>query len=483
MNFFTPILGYARTRPDAPALIEGDRVVTFAELTHLVTRLAGRLAALGVARGDRVGISLRDSWQHLVALIAVGQLGGVIAQIDHRAKAHEKTRFAEALGLKIALVEADEPLAGGCPQLTIAEAWQDGALVRVYEPLEDWDAPLLISMTSGTTGEPKFAYASHLQYYFRVTILPELPRRAVQGRYLSTLPLCFSAGRGIALMHLFRGDCIVLYPALFAPHEFVETVAKHEITAGMVSPSAARQLLPLAPPAGLLLPTLDSLICGGGPLFADEKRAVVKHITPNLFEFYGATAVGTIAILRPAYVLQRPDSVGQPNALIEVQIVDEAGAPLPPSATGRLRCRGPGFGDMTRTDLSVEQLMDGWYYPGEVGSLDEDGFLYLQGRESEVVIRGGAKIHPSEVEAVLLAHPGVAEAAVVGVRLPDNEEAVVAFVTANVPLEAGALLAHCRARLTAYKIPREIRLVTSLPRNAAGKVNKLELARKFGAPL
>src|SRR5262249_14333756 len=153
---------------------------------------------------------------------------------------------------------------------------------------------------------------------------------------------------------------------------------------------------------------------------------------------------------------ERADSVGQPNHLIEVQIVDDDGVVLPASAVGKLRCRGPGLGDSARGNAVAEPTKDRWYYPGEIGSFDAPGFWYLQGRESEVIIRGGAKIHPGEIEAALLTHPSVAEAAVIGVRTRDNEEAVVAFVAAKLPLEPGDLIAHCRARLTPYKIPREI---------------------------
>ena len=129
-----------------------------------------------------------------------------------------------------------------------------------------------------------------------------------------------------------------------------------------------------------------------------------------------------------------------------------------------------------------ELVRNGWHYPGEIARLDQERFLYVLGRESEVIIRAGAKIHPGEIEAVLLAHPGVAEAAVAGVRLPsDNEETIAAFVTAKSRLDLGDVLAHCRARLTSYKVPRQLRLVASMPRSIAGKVDKRALVGQFSA--
>jgi acyl-coenzyme A synthetase/AMP-(fatty) acid ligase len=184
-----------------------------------------------------------------------------------------------------------------------------------------------------------------------------------------------------------------------------------------------------------------------------------------------------MSALRGEDIQDRPPSVGRPFSFVDVEIVDDDDRPLKPGTNGQLRCRGPGLTSpitiapaMTPTDFR-----NGWYYPGELGSVDELGYIFLQGRTSEVIFRGGAKIFPSEVEAVLQMHECVAEAAVVARALPNNEQEAVAFVVLKQPSTSGALLAHCRTRLTAFKVPREIHVVAELPKNLSGKIDKRAL--------
>jgi long-chain acyl-CoA synthetase len=219
------------------------------------------------------------------------------------------------------------------------------------------------------------------------------------------------------------------------------------------------------------------LISGGSPLFAEERLQVTRMLTPRFCEMYGAAASGPMSALRGEDIQDRPTSVGRPFSFIDVEIVDDDDHPLKPGATGQLRCRGPGLtSPITITPAPTPtEFRNGWYYPGEVGSVDELGYIFLQGRTSEVIFRGGAKIFPSEVESILQTHECVAEAAVVGRALPNNEQEAVAFVVLKRPSTSGELLAHCRTRLTAFKVPREIHIVAELPKNLSGKIDKRAL--------
>jgi acyl-coenzyme A synthetase/AMP-(fatty) acid ligase len=194
---------------------------------------------------------------------------------------------------------------------------------------------------------------------------------------------------------------------------------------------------------------------------------------------YGAAAIGPIAVLRSDEIPLQPASVGRPFSLIEVEIVDENDQPLPYGLTGQLRCRGPSLTTTIPNSPATPLLefRNGWYYPGELGMVDA-GYVFLQGRTSEVIFRSGAKIFPSEIEAVLQDHASVAEAAVVGRALPNNEQEVAAYVVVKAEVTTGQLLAHCRQRLTPYKVPREIQIVSELPRNPSGKVDKRVLANQ-----
>jgi len=201
-------------------------------------------------------------------------------------------------------------------------------------------------------------------------------------------------------------------------------------------------------------------------------------LTPNFHEIYGAAAIGPMSALRPQDLIERPTSVGRPFLLVDVEVVDDTERPLGPDLPGRLRCRGLGLTSPLAAigeAPSTADFRDGWHYPGEIAAIDELGYVHLQGRSSEVIFRGGAKIFPAEVEAALQAHEAVAEAAVVGREGPDKQQELVAYVVARHPIASGELLAHCRTRLTAFKVPQDIRLVTELPRNSSGKLDKRAL--------
>lgn len=482
MNLVAPLFHHARLQPDAVALIKGERSISYRALSHAIMRVAGRLAELGIAPGDRVGILLKEGVDHIAAVLAAGHLGAVALPIDWHLRGPEVGRIATALAPKLILVEPEAAGPDGFAAVPVDAAWH--AAVAAADPVarshEGWDAPFIISPTSGTTGAAKFMLMSHLQEYFSLVSLLEpvdLPRRC---RYLSTSPLYFGAGRRGCLAHLLRGDTVILHPSMITADEYADVVARTGADVGFVVPTIVRQLLQLPEPRRRPIRAMAALTSGGAPLFAEEKRAALGTLTANFHERYGTAATGGIATLRPGDIPARAESVGQPHLFTDLQIVDDDDRPLPPGAAGRLRLRGASLGagiaGPAGTASAAEGFRDGWYYPGELAALDESGFLYIRGRVSDVIMRGGAKVFPGEVEAVLQEHAGVAEAAVFGERQSDGEEAVIAYVIARGTVDAAALLLHCRRRLLPYQVPKEIHAVATLPHNAVGKVNKRALA-------
>jgi acyl-coenzyme A synthetase/AMP-(fatty) acid ligase len=485
MNLIEPILWHARKQPHTAAIIEREQTITYGELADRVLRTAGHLVKLGIVRGDQVALCLNDDSQNIVALLAVAHLGATAVPIDARARPAERARIVDAFQLRLALATQESEKGIDCPKVVLDAAWHSAvaAADRTAAAAADWHTPIAALASSGTTGVPKFTIATHFEYHFHVAAYLEVmpPRRH---RYLSTLPLYFSAGRLSCLCHLLRGDTLIIHPALSSPAEFVESVLRHRISVAFVVPSMLRQLLSMAGDHRLLRSEIDLLIAGGAPLFADEKLEVVQKVTPRFCEMYGTAAMGPMAALQAGEIRERTTSVGRPFSFIDVEIVNDSDGPLDPGATGHLRCRGPGLTlPITNTSsANSKDFRDGWYYPGELAAVDELGYIFLQGRASEVIFRGGAKIFPSEVEAVLQTHEAVAEAAVVGRALSNNEQEPVAYVVARHPVTPGELLAHCRTRLTAFKVPREIHIVTELPRNLSGKVDKRALVSQEPAP-
>jgi len=479
MNLIQPILNHAKIRPHAPALVDDEREIRYAELADLVLRTASQLAALGVVPGDRVGLCLKDSLEHIVALLAVARMGAVAVPLHWLAARAEISRFATELSIKLALVEAESAQTLDCAVVPVDAGWHRSIAER--EPLsalpDNWHAPLDIAATSGSTGAPKFTLATHLQNYCGAAGWSELVALSGRHRYFSTMPLYFGGGRRAVLLHLLRGDCVLLCGSLINGAEFVRAAARLGATVAIVVPSLVRDLLAAAGDEPLL-PDLAVLMTGGAPLFADEKRAALRKLSPNFCEGYGTTETNTISLLRSEDIDLHAESVGQPHSLAEVQIVDELDRPLPVGEAGKLRFRGPSLA----SPLAVPGqpihtgFRDGWYYPGEIASIDAKGYIYLTGRASELIIRHGAKIHPAEVEAVLQQHPDVLECAVVGHRAANNEEEVIAFLVGRRRLELAAIVAHCRTHLAPTKRPQRIHLVDALPKNVNGKVDKKALS-------
>lgn len=492
MNVIAPILQFAKYRPAAPALIDAERQITYGELGEQVRRTAQHLIWLGARPADRIGLCLKDRADQVVAMLAIAWMGGVAVPLDWRAKPAENARFIGDLGLTAVLTEpgaapAGAAPAGQAPNWTLDEAWHRAVARRQVSPalaedglLADPHCVFMISATSGSTGAPKFTQMTHHQYYFAVAGMLEIMALAGRHRFLCTSPLYYSGGRNSCLAHLMRGDCVVLHPGLFSAGDYLDLVRRHQITVSVLVPTSVRQLLASAHDAPLL-PELAAVFCSGAPLYADEKRAAIRLLSPRFHERYGTSETLATAVLRPEDVASRSESVGQPHSLIAAEVVDDSDTALPPGQAGTLRLRGPGVASPLPGQPAQKNFRNGWFYPGEIASLDEQGFIFIQGRTSDVMMRSGTKIYPADIEAVLLNHPAVKEAAVFGQRGADHEDVVLAFVVACAPVSAGDLMAHCRTHLTPHKVPRRIMLAAELPRNTAGKIDKIALAATLRA--
>lgn len=475
-NLTAAILHFARASPDAPALVDDSGTLTYGALASRIRGTAAHLSGLGLKAGDRVGLVLRDTAAHVAALLGICHFGGVAAPLDWRAKSVENAAFLTGLNPAALLVEPGAAPLGSCPNLQVDAAWHAAvASAQNADYPTGWQDPFVISTTSGSTGRPKFIVMTHSQYYFAIAGMFELLGLSGRHRFLCTMPLYYSGGRNSCIAHLLRGDCVVLYPSLFTPEEYIDVAMRRQITVAGLVPSMVRQLLAASGPDPKL-PGLATLFCTGAPLHAEEKRQAASRLSPHFHERYGTAETLAISILRPGDFATRADSVGLPHSLAEITIADEHDQVLPIGATGRLRYRGPGLGTPLYDIAENPNFRGGFYYPGEIARLDSAGYIFLQGRSSDVIMRSGAKIFPAEIEAVLAEHPAVVESAVLGHLGQDAEEIVVAFVVPRGNLTPGTLLAHCRGRLTPHKVPRQIRVVSELPKNTAGKIDKRGLA-------
>jgi acyl-CoA synthetase (AMP-forming)/AMP-acid ligase II len=282
---------------------------------------------------------------------------------------------------------------------------------------------------------------------------------------------------------LFDGGTVFFRPPLFSSDEFADALLSTRATNVCAVPTMLRELLiEHQRRAAPLFPDLRILVCFGAPLAAEEKLLARRVLSQRFIEMYNSSVSGRVSSLFGGDMDARPETVGRVHPHVALQIVDDNDKPLPNGTPGTIRVRSctmarATFGKTPRT--SGDRLKDGWAYPGDIGSVDRDGFLTLHGRESDVIVRAGVNVHPSEVEAALSGIAGVREAAVVGFASTREGEEIAAFVVTDGTLSEEMLDAQLRTRLAADRRPRKFILVEQLPRNANGKVVRAELRAKL----
>ena len=474
MNLAALLDIHARTRPTHPAVICGDATVSYAAFARQVRGLADVLDEEGVRRGDLLGIGLRDRPLHLVALFAAMRLGAVIVPVDWRWTAAETGALAAHFGLSHLLVEPDAPVIDG-PRRIAADPELEARATRApgTAPLVDAPGlPMLLSLSSGTTGRPTGPLLTHEQMMARTENQLAALTFNQHDRYLLATPLYFGGGRAFALTHLVIGATVVLHPPPYRPEDLVASVARHRVDTTFLVPTLIRRLLALPDEALAELSGLRLLLSSGAPLHPPERAEIARRICPGFMEYFASTEGGGITVLAPADQATHPDSVGRAAFRVEVEVVGPDHAPLPPGEAGAVRYRGPGVADGFHNDpaKSAEAFRDGWFYPGDLGRMDEAGYLTLLGRAKSVIIRGGVNIYPLEIERVIEGLPGVREAAVFGIADAMMGEEVCAAVAGAAELTAGSIRTACAERLAPYKVPRTVVFLDQLPRNSGGKV-------------
>jgi acyl-CoA synthetase (AMP-forming)/AMP-acid ligase II len=300
-------------------------------------------------------------------------------------------------------------------------------------------------------------------------------------RFMAATPLYFGGGRYMSMFYLFIGGTVILYPPPYKPQELARAINEMAVTSLFLVPTQFRGLIDLPKTSKPLFPKVRVLISSGSSLYPEERRKISQELSPHFYNFYSSTEGGGISVLRP----QDPDafsmSVGQPVFAAEVQVVDDHDQPVPAGLSGRVRYRGGSVADSFYRDpeASAVSFRDGWYYPGDLGRLDEQGYLYLTGRSKDMIIRSGVNIYPVEIEQTLIAHPAVADAAVVGWPSRQRGEEVAAFVVRHNDVTDLELIEHCRRSLAPYKLPKAIFFVDDLPKSGMGKILKAKLVQQL----
>jgi len=464
------------TRPAHPAVIFGDEKVTYGELSERLGRARGWLEAQGIGPGDGIALQMPRCLAFLELHLAALSIGAWTLPLNPSYTSREVDFALEDARPHLAILR--DGASSGSPVRVLpardVRAALDASAPAPARPV-DGQALACLCYTSGTTGKPKGALISHDNLAFTVRALHAAWRWHEDDILVHTLPLFHIHGLFVAQHGALHAGATAVWLPRFDAEQALRTIETHRATIYMGVPTHHARFLALAEDFQPDLSSMRLFTSGSAPLPARDHTAFRARFGHTILERYGMTEVG-IVLSNPYSGERVPGTVGFPLPGVEVQVVrDTDGTPAPDGEVGELWIRGPGVisGYHDRADATAEALGRGWMRSGDLARRSPgDGRLSIVGRARDMVISGGMNVYPAEVESVLREHPAVAAAAVVGVPDPDLGERVVAAVVARAPIGPRDLSSHCEAALAGYKRPREIRLVSSLPRNTMGKVQK-----------
>ncbi|WP_414833476.1 class I adenylate-forming enzyme family protein [Afifella sp. YEN Y35] len=500
MNLADWLLRTARRMPEVPALLRGDELVaTYREFAERAARLGRALKEVhGVSPGDRVAIFMANSTEYLEIMYGIWWAGAAAVPINHKLHPREAAYIVKDSGAGLVFIsEGDEVLAQrldeGVRLITaLGKAYQE---LLAAEPLAaphamSSDALAWLFYTSGTTGNPKGVMLSvaNLQA-MSFAYFVDVDEVHTEDAALYAAPMSHGAGL-YNFMHVLRGARhVVPKSGGFDAAEIVSLAHSLGGLSFFVAPTMVRRLVQHAKTTGYDGDGIRTIVYGGGPMYVADIEEAVSLFGPRFVQIYGqGESPMTITALSRDLVADRTHprwkerlgSVGTAQSCVDVRVADGDGHTLAPGESGEILVRGPSVmaGYWQNEKASAESLRDGWLWTGDVGAMDEDGFLTLMDRSKDVIISGGTNIYPREVEEVLLRHPAVQEVSVVGRPSPEWGEDVVAFVVApeNAP-NVEELDALCREEIARFKRPKDYVFLNELPKNNYGKVLKIELRR------
>jgi long-chain acyl-CoA synthetase len=494
MNIANNVETSARFFPDQPALIEGDRTITYSEFNQVSNHVATGLIARGLMPGDPVAFCAPNSAEWLIFYFGVLKAGAVAVTFSHLLTATETTAVLRDCRPRFIFTSEDK-------RADLDNYCRTAGETRVVSPQGDLtmndlmihgddsfsivdrsrDDTAAILYTGGTTGIPKGAMLSHANIQASAFNVAYYERSTWSDRALCFLPLNHVFAQiHIAQSTVLSGGGLVIQPA-FDLDNFMGAVEKHKVTKLYAVPTIYIRLLGLD--------NLKEKMAGVRYCFSAAASMAIEIVKEwkqqtglKIYEAYGMTESASMVTYNH-YHRHVVGSVGTPANLVEVSICDFEGHPLPRGQQGEICIKGPNItrGYLNNTDETAAAFRDGWFCSGDIGYLDESGYLFIVDRLKDMVITGGENVYPREVEEVLYTHPEVQECAVVG--LPDREygEQVTAFIipVPSASPDALSLKAYCKKRLAGFKVPKAFHLVDELPKNNAGKLLKREIRRQW----
>src|SRR5947209_12634280 len=478
--------------PDKPAIRCGGTALTYAQMAQRIAAAARALTSqLGIRRGDRVAILSLNHPDYLVLLYACARLGAMLVPLNWRLAVPEQLFILNDASVKALVVEQGfapviEPLKQALPDVRIVGLDFPPSLDDLLasgsgndrNPHVGFSTPLVSVSPSGTTGRPKGAVLRQEALVWNAVMSQHMHDMTAADHILTVLPLFHVGGLNIQTTPALQlGATVTLHPR-FTPDATLDALARDKPTLTVLVPTTMQAVTEHPRWSETDITCLRALTTGS----TQVPQALVDAFTSRgvpVLQVYGSTETCPVAIYTRAGGDQRAGSTGLPGLVCEARVVDDAGEEVQPGIAGEMVVRGPNvfFEYWGNAAATTETLRDGWYHSGDIGTRDTDGHFFIHDRKKNMIISGGENIYPAEVERVLIAHPDVAEAAVIGRPDPKWQEVPIAYVVRrpSAACDAHALEAHLLTQLARFKVPREYVFVDALPRNAMGKVQHFRL--------
>lgn len=497
MNLATFLTQAARRDPAGVALVMGETRWTWAEFEARTDALAHALQArFGLEKGDRVMCQSQNCLEMMQAMFAVWRAGGVWVPANFRQTPEEVAWLTEASGARLMLCNASFPdHAAACAGVThiafgsadFGPSVQDitaGHMGRKPQvAVVDRDDPCWFFFTSGTTGRPKASVLTHGQMAFVVTnhLADLMPGLTGQDASLVVAPLSHGAGVH-QLTQVARGVKTVLLPTeRFDVAQVWDLVREWQVSTIFTVPTILKLLVEHPATATADTSSLRYVIYAGAPMYRVDQQKALRTLGKVLVQYFGlGECTGNITVL-PAHLHEAEDgpavrigTCGYARTGIEIQIQDDQGRELPAGETGEICVIGPAVfaGYYQNPQANAKAFRDGWFRTGDLGHMDDTGFLYITGRESDMFISGGSNVYPREIEEKVLTHPAISEVAVLGIPDPLWGEVGWAVCVASTPVTEQELTAFLEPRISRYKLPKRFLFWDALPKSAYGKITK-----------